>query len=146
MKVCFDANVVIDIATRDNWFLNSYASYDVSAMRKFDACISASSLSDIVYVLHRRGLTRSQAVNSVPLLLEMFDVFDVFRTDCEQAIATDMSDFEDALLACAACRNGVDLIVTRNTKDFANSPVKAIEPEEFVREFKFDNVTYDIVG
>ena len=76
MKVCFDSNVVIDIAAKSEWFLNSYAAYDVAALRKFDACISASSISDIVYVLHRRGLTNTEAVNTVPLLLKAFDVFE----------------------------------------------------------------------
>lgn len=142
MKVCFDSNVVIDIATKSEWFLNSYTAYDVAALRKFDAYISASSMSDIVYVLHRRGLTNTEAVNTVPLLLEAFDVFDVSRSDCEQAYCSPMTDYEDALLAFAAKRNGVDLIITRNTRDFKDSPVNALDPEEFVKLFKPTNVEY----
>ncbi len=145
MKVCFDSNVVIDIATKSEWFLFSYAAYDVSALRKFDAYISASSMSDIVYILHRRGLTNAEAVNTVPLLLEAFDVFDVSRSDCEQAYNSSMTDYEDALLAFAAQRNGINIIVTRNTQDFKDSPVNALDPEEFVKLFKPANVEYSAI-
>lgn len=142
MKVCFDSNAVIDIFVKDQWFFDSFAAYDVAALKRFDACISAASTSDIVYVLHRRGLSRKESLNALPSLLDLFDVFDVTAADCRNAEQSFMTDYEDALLAYAAYRNGVDLIVTRNTRDFKDSPVKAISPKEFVALFKPDNIEY----
>lgn len=142
MKVCFDSNAVIDIFVKDQWFFDSFAAYDVAALKRFDACISAASTSDIVYVLHRRGLSRKESLNALPSLLDLFDVFDVTAADCRNAEQSFMTDYEDALLAYAAYRNGVDLIVTRNTRDFKDSPVKAISPKEFVTLFKPDNIEY----
>ena len=43
-----------------------------------------------------------------------------------------MRDFEDAVQAYCAKRHRIDYIVTRNVKDFVNSPVKAISPEDFI--------------
>jgi predicted nucleic acid-binding protein len=43
-----------------------------------------------------------------------------------------MPDFEDAVIAAVAQREGADYIVTRNTKDFIASPVPAITPEDFL--------------
>lgn len=142
MKVCFDSNAVIDIFVKDQWFFDSFAAYDVAALKRFDACISAASTSDIVYVLHRRGLSRKESLNALPSLFDLFDVFDVTAADCRNAEQSLMTDYEDALLAYAAYRNGVDLIVTRNTRDFRDSPVKAISPKEFVTLFKPDNIEY----
>ena len=53
-----------------------------------------------------------------------------------------MKDFEDALIAYSAARNGIDVILTYNVKDFANSPVKALLPSDFTALFKPENVTY----
>ena len=53
-----------------------------------------------------------------------------------------MKDFEDALIAHSAARNGVDAIITYNIKDYVNSPVKAFLPADFVTMFKPDNVSY----
>ncbi len=42
-----------------------------------------------------------------------------------------MRDFEDAILAQSANHSGVERIVTRNTSDFSQSPVIAVDPPEF---------------
>ena len=46
-----------------------------------------------------------------------------------------VKDFEDAVQAACAKRHFLNLIITRNVKDFVNSPVKAVSPEEFLREY-----------
>lgn len=43
-----------------------------------------------------------------------------------------MKDFEDAVQVFSAKASGVKLIVTRNTKDFNYSPIKAVTPEDFL--------------
>jgi hypothetical protein len=43
-----------------------------------------------------------------------------------------MADFEDAVLASTALRENTDYIITRNTKDFSNSPVPVISPDDFI--------------
>ena len=56
MRVCFDTNVVIDIAGKTDWFLDSYASYDIALMRKFDTYITAASTTDIVARYEHEGI------------------------------------------------------------------------------------------
>lgn len=57
-----------------------------------------------------------------------------------------MDDYEDALISHAALRHGVDLIMTRNKKDSAHSPVTALTPGEFVAAYKPDNIEYGSVS
>ena len=61
------------------------------------------------------------------------NVLDVTGMDCEKAFELPMSDYEDALLEYCAKRHKVDSIITRNTKHFIGSPVKAVQPEDFLR-------------
>jgi hypothetical protein len=43
-----------------------------------------------------------------------------------------MNDFEDAVLAAAGVRENADCIISRNIKDFANSPIKVVSPADFI--------------
>ena len=45
----------------------------------------------------------------------------------------------------AIVRNDVDVIVTRNKRDFAKSPVPALTPEEFVSAYKPVDMEYELV-
>ena len=100
--------------------------------------------SDIAYILYRNGFRGGQLHERMQNLFEMFDIFDGQPSDSFQALESGMTDYEDALLAYAAKRNNIDLIVTRNKKDFAHSPVDVITPQEFVELFKPPNVSYSL--
>ena len=52
--------------------------------------------------------------------------------DIVNAVESDMSDYEDAVIAATAKRNRIDFIITRNTKDFKESPVPALTPSQFI--------------
>ena len=43
-----------------------------------------------------------------------------------------MKDFEDAIQSFAAEANDLEIIITRNKKDFSNSKLKILTPEEFL--------------
>lgn len=137
MKILYDANVVVDILGKSEDFFHSYVSYDVALAKGFIPYTTVSSVTDIVYVLGaRKCLSKKQARGSVDGLMEMFDLLDTLPADCKRANESDMDDFEDALIAYAAERNGIDFIITRNKKDFLKSPVPALTPEEFVAIYK----------
>ncbi len=68
-------------------------------------------------------------------LIDILEVIDVTKVNCIKALALPMNDFEDALLAHCAKRVKADYIITRNVKDFINSPVNAISPKEFLPHF-----------
>ena len=146
MKVLFDTNVIIDIWKRDEtFFLDSFASYDVCQLRGWESCIAVTAVSDIEYLLTARNiLPKAKVANAMDALLEMFSVVDAQECDCLLAKQSDLPDFEDALIAFSAKRNGVDAIVTRNTKDFEKSPVPALTPASFVATYKPANVSYDL--
>lgn len=142
MRVCFDTNVVIDILGETEWIAASLAAYDVANLNRFDACITAAALTDIAYILQRRGLSAKRARKVLPSIFEMFDILDVTASDCRQAADSSMDDFEDAVMVASAQRNGADLIVTRNERDFAQSPIPCMAPFDFVRRFTPDGITY----
>ncbi len=56
------------------------------------------------------------------------------REAVRQALLIPMRDFEDALQVAAALTGGAEVIVTRNRRDFARSPLPAVTPSQFLRK------------
>lgn len=146
MKVLFDTCVVVDILGKTRFFKDAFTAYDVALFKKMDVCLSVSSTTDIAYLLHSRGfMDRKQARSMVGVLAEQFDMVDNTAADMRRAFESEMGDYEDALIAYAALRNGIDFIVTRNERDFALSPVPALTPGRFVELHKPSCLDYEEV-
>jgi len=58
----------------------------------------------------------------------------LFDANVYNAMSFTMSDFEDAIIAATALRETAEYIITRDIKDFAQSPVPAITPGDFLRQ------------
>lgn len=142
MKICFDVNALIYLYTNAPQQLEVFSAYDVAALRGYETFIPACALADINYILHQCGLKGEKLEEAMDALFEMFRVFDANEQDGLGAFRSEMKDFEDALIACSAARNGIDIILTYNMKDFVNSPVKAWLPTDFTAAFKPDNISY----
>jgi hypothetical protein len=68
-------------------------------------------------------------------LLTMFlfiKILNVGANDIMDALKMDVTDFEDAIIMQCAKHANMDLIVTRNKKDFTNSPVKCLTVDEWL--------------
>lgn len=61
----------------------------------------------------------------------MFKFEDLTQADLKAAADMKWRDFEDAVQSVTASRINADYIITRNTKDFQDSPIKAVTPEEY---------------
>ena len=142
MNVCFDVNAVVYLYTDAPQQAETLFAYDIANLRKFAVFVPASSPAEIHYILHKGGLSGAALDEALAALFSMFDVFDVAGQDGKRALANGMKDFEDALIAESAARNGMDVILTYNKKDFAASPVQAMEPGEFAAAFKPANIDY----
>jgi len=78
----------------------------------------------------RKELNSSRIKEILTTLTSIFTAADLRKTDLIRAAELEFSDYEDALQSVCALRVKADYIVTRNTKDFKNSPVPAITPSE----------------
>lgn len=120
----------------------SLCAYDVVLSNGHEPVIPMFTTTDIVYVLQRSYLDKKETEEALEHILTLFEFLDGHPLDCRRALESGMPDYEDALIAFAAQRQGVDFIVTRNKKDFANSPIPALTPGEFVELFKPKSISY----
>jgi predicted nucleic acid-binding protein len=135
MKVLIDTNVILDVLIiREPHFEYSAAFLKLCGTQE-TGMIVASQTTDIFYLLRREGQDALSAKAVIQKLISNIKVIDVTATDVKNALASDMSDYEDALLAFGGKRRKVDCIITRNEKDFKQSPVPTLTPQAFLEQF-----------
>ena len=69
----------------------------------------------------------------------------VSSEDVQRVLSRRCSDFEDCLVACCAERIKADYAVTRNVKDFRESSVEAITPQELFARLERKGFMYEEV-
>jgi len=134
MKVLVDTNVILDVLTRREPHFEHSAAFLRLCGSRLTGCVAASQTTDIFYVLRREGLEAQAAKALIKKLTDNTKVVDINAADVQAALASDMPDYEDALLACCAKRQRASYIITRNEKDFKQSPVPALSPQAFLEQ------------
>lgn len=71
-------------------------------------------------------------INPLSRLLQHLQIASVTDTVIRAALQSSIKDFEDVVTTEAANAIGIEVIVTRNRDDFANSPIPALLPEAFL--------------
>ena len=136
MKALIDTNVILDaLLAREPWAGTAQDLLRAVAMEKLNGFIIASQTTDIFYLLCRYGANEITAKNTIKTLVGSVSVYDVIPADVQNALASNMLDYEDGLLACCARRQKAEYIITRNNNDFTNSPVPALSPQDFMKRF-----------
>lgn len=133
MKVAFDTNVLMDcILNRPGRQIALRLLMAVSE-EKIVGIVSANSITDIYY-LSKKGIGDRAAREAILDLLSMFDVAPVDGEVCAMALNEPMSDYEDAVMAVCAAREGADYIVTGD-QGFISSPnpVQVRSPADMLR-------------
>jgi hypothetical protein len=95
--------------------------------------LCATTVTSVDY-LPGRSLSESKTRGAIRRLLSLFEVTAVNRVVLTAAVECSMRDFEDAVLTHSASYSSAEQIVTRNTPDFTDSPITAIDPSEFLAQ------------
>lgn len=134
MKLLVDTNIIIDALTGREPFREAAEQIMLLAANQIeDMYITASSATDIYYLVRKHLHNTEQAKNAMTKLYQLFGILDVTADDCQNALLSNMKDYEDAVISCCAKRSKMDYIVTRNIKDYEKSKVKAILPNDFIQ-------------
>lgn len=136
MKLLIDTNVVLDVLCNRKGFVeNSSKVFKLCETKKFDGYLSAISVPNIAYIL-RKELSIEKLKSIIVKLNIIFSIIELKTNDLIFATDLDFKDYEDALQSVCAKRIKADFIITRNTKDFKNSHIKAITPEHLLDRLK----------
>jgi predicted nucleic acid-binding protein len=129
VKLLLDTNIVVDILSKREGCGDSLRILKLCEVGRAEGCVSAVTVTDITYIL-RKYVAPESVRDALLTLILIIDVTDVLKSDIKGAFSCGIKDFEDAVQSMCAKRIGADYIVTRNLKDFRDSPVRAISPAE----------------
>jgi len=132
VKVFVDTNILLDVLMRRRPFYAAAAQLWTRAeTAQVRGSVSAFSLSNVYYIV-RKLAGKRRAAEALRLLRDVFDVTTVDRQIVDQAIDSDIDDFEDAVQYFCALRAGARYLVTRDPKGFPGEGPTPISAEELV--------------
>jgi putative PIN family toxin of toxin-antitoxin system len=135
IRAIIDTNVVLDaLASREPFNVEAEKIFMLAAEEKFQGFITANSITDIYYLL-RKTLGHLAARDALRNLLQVFTVVDISGQDCDEALDSPVSDYEDALVLACAIKAKVDYIVTRDEHFLkVQSTVAIASPSTFLEQ------------
>jgi predicted nucleic acid-binding protein len=132
--ILLDTNIVLDvIQKRQPHYQASATVLDRIVRRQIAAALPAHAMTTVHFIVHRYQ-DQATASKVIGWLLDWFNVAAVGKAELMRAHTLGWSDFEDAVVAAAAESSGCEVVVTRNVRDFRDSPVPAVTPEEYLSD------------
>ena len=132
MRVIVDTNVVLDVLLARRSFVESASRvFALVEQSRIEASLCATTVTTVDYLL-TQSLSRDEGRQALRGLLDLFEIAPVNRSVIEKALQSKIEDFKDAVLEQAGRLAGAEAIITRNTKDFRKSSIKALDPTELL--------------
>ena len=130
MKCLLDLNIVVDLLTNREPFVEAARRFvDQATRSRADLLVSAAAIPTIHYIV-RQTAGRAHAFTAIDQILTTMSIATTDAAAIIAARAMPGTDFEDNVQIACAIGGGCDLIVTRDLRDFALSPIKVLAPTE----------------
>ena len=134
MNVLIDTCIIIDaLQSREPFNKDAEAVFLSVANHRCEGFLAANSVTDIYYLMHRALHDAAETKKALGVLFSLFQILDTRGIDCLRALASNISDYEDAVMVETASRSEIDCIVTRNLKDYVGAPMPVCSPSQFVK-------------
>ena len=132
-KILIDTNIVIDLlAKRENFYDEAAELFSLSDKKEIKLTISSLTFVNTNYILSKQKSAKEarEILRKFKVLVEILNLDDKI---IELALSDEeFFDFEDGLQYYSAIENGVEIILTRNKKDFKNSKIPVLTAKEYL--------------
>ena len=140
-RVLIDTDVILDFFF-DRQPFSEYAAKVLSLceLNLIQGFVTPVICSNVYYLL-RQTAKHEKVIEKLNQLISITYVLTMDRNVIVEALNSKFKDFEDALQNFAAVHSrDIDLILTRNTKDFKSSVIGALTPENYLKQIKTGNI------
>jgi predicted nucleic acid-binding protein len=140
-KVFLDTNIIVDlIADRKPFSKYSIEIFKKAEEKKIKLFTSSHSIATTHYLL-KKYLEEKILRDVLYNLLDYVTVIAVDTDVLKKGLRSKHKDFEDSIqILCASTIEKIDCIVTRNTKDFRDSEILVLTPDELCLRWKLDSL------
>ena len=129
-----DTNIVIDLLSkREEFYKEAQELFTLADTKKVNLYVSALTFANTHYILSRN--IKAEEVRKVLIKFKtLTTVLPIDDKIIELALVSDFVDFEDAIQYQTAIQNGLELIITRNKKDFKNAKIPVLNAKEYLNK------------
>lgn len=131
-SVLLDSDVILDFFL-DREPHSKYSAYVLSQIeqKNIKGYLTAVIISNVYYLL-RQLSTHQRVIKKLNQLMTLTEVLVIDKQIILKAMNSEFKDFEDALQNYASESYGkIDLILTRNIKDYKKSEISIMTPEQY---------------
>ena len=133
-KLFLDSDVVIDFFTDREPHANPASElFELNEQGNVRLYLSAVSINNIYYIV-RRFLGHKKSLEAIETLTEMTEIVGTTKKEIIQALKNNFTDYEDSVQYSSALTiKDLDVILTRNIKDYRNSSIAVMTPSNFLK-------------
>jgi len=134
-RLLIDTNIVIDLlAKREKFYFEAAELFSRADKKELELTISSLTFANTNYILTKLKSAKEsrEILRKFKVLVEILSLDDKVT---ELALSdNNFPDFEDGLQYYSAIENQIDVIITRNKKDFKNSKISVLTAKEFLAQ------------
>lgn len=132
MRVLLDINVILDLLLdREGFAADAEAIWEANNQGKVEIFLAAITPTTVFYITRKyKGI--DQARQYVSDILAATQICPLHQQVFIAAETLQFNDYEDAVQVASAMFARLDCIVTRDQKDFRNSPLPVYSPSDFI--------------
>jgi predicted nucleic acid-binding protein len=140
MRVLIDTNIVLDfLLQREPFSQDAELLFQAIGAGQITGYVTATTLTDIFYISRKRTRSVEQARQAVSEILTAMVICPIDRAVLESAFNSGLIDFEDAVQIFGAVAQGLDAILTRDSKGFLSSPIPVLSIQEMLKQLGTQN-------
>lgn len=131
-KVFLDTDVILDLLTEREPHFEPVVQLFLKIQDKtISAYTSPVAIANIFYILNRH-FDRKKAIQSLIKIKSLVKVLNCGDRIIELALSSEFKDFEDSIQYYTALEHGLDILITRNVKDYKTANIIVSTPLEYI--------------
>ena len=136
-QILLDTDVILDFfLERKPFFQDSVKILSLAENKKIKVYVTSLSFSNCYYILKQIG-SRETVIDNLRKLARISEIMSVNSKSVELALYSEFRDFEDALQYFSAYqKDKINVIITRNIKDYKKSELPVMTPENYLKSYK----------
>ena len=131
-KLFIDTDVILDVLlNRKQHSLYSQKILSLIETNKVEGYTSALIMANIFYII-RKIESHNKAIKAIEKIRAFITILPFTDKEIGEAVNAGFKDVEDGMQYFIALNNNLDVIITRNIKDFNKSILKILTPQQYL--------------
>ena len=131
-RILVDTNIVLDLlAKRTEFIIEAQELFTLSDKNELKLYVSSLTFANTYYILSQKIKLENarKILRKFKVLVEVLPMDDKI---IDLSLESDFKDFEDAIQYHTAIENEVNIIITRNLKDFKTAKIPVLTAKDYI--------------